>query len=471
MLDQALMDAESGKDPWLIFTMPPQEGKSQRVSRTFPLWCQLRDPSRKVAVVSYADGLAYRWSRQDRDDIAFSPDLGLAISPKVGAGGEWELDGFRGGMIATGISGGLTGRPVDVLVIDDPLKDQKEADSVITRQTCKNFWHSVASTRLPEKSIVIIVMTRWHEDDLAGYLMETQPGDFRLINIPAQADHDPNKGEVDVLGREPGEYMISTRERTDEGWEKRKRSMGERAWLALCQGRPSRVDGNIFKRHHWIQEPLKAVERSDGTWFATGMDEVAMTWDMTFKDTDGSDYVVGQVWGRRGPKMHFLDEVRERMEFPETVAAFVSLVAKWPQAKVKLIEDKANGPAVIAALREKIGGIIAVTPVDSKLARARAVSPFVEAGDVYIPNVITYPFSAAFMEELAGFPNAAHDDRVDAFSQLAKRWLLDGPDSSFDDELLAALSGEVTPTHAKGEDVPHTQSWTPQDFEGGGAIL
>lgn len=463
ILDQALMDAESGKHPWLIFTMPPQEGKSQRVSRFFPLWCLLRDPKRRVAIVSYGDDLAMRWGRQDRNDISADPALGLAIAPDVGASKEWQLDGHMGGMITTGISGGLTGRPVEVLIIDDPLKDQKEADSVTIRETCKNFWRSTASSRLGEKSIVIVVMTRWHEDDLAGWLMQEQPGDFRLINIPAQADHDPNKGETDILEREPGEYMISTRERTDGGWEKRKRSAGSRAWNALYQGRPAPAEGGVFNRAWWVCRPLKAAEKDDGSWFVPGADEVIQSWDMTFKDTKGSDYVVGQVWARRGPKAWLIDEVRGQMEFTVTCAAFRNLTAKWPQATRKIVEDKANGPAVISQLRTDIGGIVAFTPVDSKLARARAVAPFVEAGDVAIPDPAEHPWVAAFIEECASFPNAAHDDRVDAMSQALHQLLLVGAGSTYMDELMAEQGAMAMPD----EVVSHV-GWSPQEMVSAG---
>lgn len=457
------MDAESGKHPWLIFTMPPQEGKSQRVSRTFPLWCLVRDPTRRIAIVSYADDLAMRWGRQDRNDIAATVDeVGLAIAPDIAAAKEWVLDGHRGGVVTTGISGGLTGRPVDVLIIDDPLKDQQQADSPTIRQLCKNFWQSTASSRLPEKSIVVIVLTRWHEDDLAGWLMETQPGDFRLINIPAQADHDPLKGETDILGREPGEYMISTRNRTDEGWDKRKRSAGSRAWQALYQGRPAPTEGGIFKRIWWRQAPHKAVEKSDGTWYVPGADEVIQSWDMTFKDTDGSDYVVGQVWARRGPRAWLVDQVRGRMEFTEACAAFKLLTAKWPQATRKLVEDKANGPAVISQLRTEIGGIVPFTPVDSKLARARAIAPFVEAGDVAVPDasVAGFAWVAEFIEECATFPNGAHDDMVDTCSQALHQLLLMNGGNEMMDELVREHGMTDDPGEVQG-----SLPWSPQDLE------
>lgn len=463
LLDDALVRAATGEAPWLIWTMPPQEGKSQRVSRFFVLWLLIHDPDRRVAIVSYADGLARRWGRDIRNDIRAHPELGLAIRADTGAANEWYLEGWLGGVVTAGIGSGLTGRPVDVLVVDDPLKDQKEADSEVSRETCKEFWRTTASARLPEHSIVLVVQTRWHEDDLAGFLMREHGQDWTITNIPAQAEHDPAKGETDILGREPGEYMQSARKRTHAGWERRKRNTGSRGWNALYQGRPAPAEGGVFKRQWWRCVKPVAVERSDGSWYAPGMDIIFQSWDMAFKDTKGSDYVVGQVWGRRGARMWLLDQVHDRMEFTETVAAVVQMTAKWPQAKRKLVEDKANGPAVISQLRKRIGGFVEYSPVDSKEARARAASVFVEAGDIFVPDPLAegHAWVAGLIDEAASFPNAAHDDRVDALSQ------------AIDDQLGKAaqnMMDEMVKEHETEDDLsnvqfPMRQSWTPQDHD------
>lgn len=448
VLDQALVNAANGIQSWLIFTMSPQEGKSQRVSRNFPLWLLINSPDLRIAIVSYADALARRWGRVVRNDLRERPELGLTIRADTGAANEWQIDGYDGGIITAGIGSGLTGRPVDVLIIDDPLKDQKEADSPTIRQTCKDFWQTTASSRLSEHSIVILVMTRWHEDDLAGWLMEEHAQDFHLINIPAQAEHDPDIAECncagpagclgyDILDRAPGEYMLSARGRSHAGWEKRKRAAGSRGWNALYQGHPSPMEGGIFQRGWWKRYPhgMRAVQRDDGSMHALGATVVMQFWDMSFKDTDGSDYVVGAVWAARGPEAWLLDLVRMRCEFTGACDLVIALSAKWPQATRKVIEDKANGPAVISALRDKVGGIVPFTPVDSKLARARAIAPFVEAHNVGIPE--DAPFTAEFVEEHASFPNAAHDDQVDTTSMALHQLLLVGIGNDFMDQLIA----------------------------------
>lgn len=427
LLDAALIDAAEKHHPRLIFTMPPQEGKSQRVSRAFPYWLLKRNPDLRIAVVSYADALARRWGRQVRNDITANPELGLAIRRDTSAANEWQIENHDGGMITVGIGGGLTGRPVDVLIIDDPFEGQNEADSETYRERAKEWWRTTGSMRLSEDAIVVILMTRWHEDDLAGWLLLTDGDGWRHINIPALADHNPEKGETDPLGRAPGEWLKSARGRTVKGWEKRRKDAGSRGFAAVLQGRPSPQEGGILKRAWWVFYPRpRAVQKSDGTWHAIGVDEVFQSWDCAFKDTKTSDWVVGQVWARRGSKSWLLDQVRDRIDCPGTIKQVELLSAKWPQAKRKLIEEKANGAAVIQALRGSISGLIAVNPTDSKEARANAVAPFVEGKDVELPDPSFAPWIAGFVDECAAFPNGANDDQVDACTQALIRIYLGG---------------------------------------------
>jgi predicted phage terminase large subunit-like protein len=151
---------------------------------------------------------------------------------------------------------------------------------------------------------------------------------------------------------------------------------------------------------------------------------------MTFKDNKGGDYVAGGVWARRGAQVFLLDQVHKHLSFTDTVTAFLALCAKWPQAARKLVEDSANGTAVIDSLTEKIPGIVPVQPRGTKYARANAVAPFVEAGNVHLPSREVALFDVdGYIDECAGFPNAAHDDQVDQTSQALDKLLLDlGPE-------------------------------------------
>src|SRR6266404_5616260 len=153
------------------------------------------------------------------------------------------------------------------------------------------------------------------------------------------------------------------------------------------------------------------------------MDEVLISVDAAFKAAADSDYVVMQVWGKRGADFFLLDQVRDRMDFPTTCRALETLSAKWPMATAKLIEDKANGPALIAQLKSKIPGLIAVEPRGSKEARAAAVSPAIESGNVHLPSPEHAPWVHDFIEECAAFPKGANDDQVDAMTQALDRFL------------------------------------------------
>lgn len=426
LIDQHLVDLVDTPDGRLLISMPPQEGKSHRVARWFALWVLLQHPETRVAIVSYEHGVARRWGRAIRDDITMHPQLGLKVRDDVAAQHEWQLDGHEGGVYTAGIGAALTGRPVDLLIIDDPIKDREQADSEVYRQRAWDWWTDVGSTRLAPGAPVVQVATRWHEADLAGRLVAAEDGHlWTTLNIPAQADHDSAEGERDPLEREPGEFMVSARGRTTEQWEAIKVRSGSRTWTALYQGRPSPPEGGMFKRGWWrmYDQPLW-LERGDGSRIVTHFDELLMSWDMAFKDTSSSDFVVGQVWMRRGVDAFLLDQVRARLDFVSTCARFREFAARWPQVTLKLVEDKANGTAVINALRRIVPGIVPEEPHGSKQARAAAVSPLVEAGNVWLPAPELGPWVGEFVEEHAGFPNGAHDDQVDGMSQGLNRLLL-----------------------------------------------
>lgn len=485
ILDAALVDAANGQRPRLIFSMPPQEGKSWRVSRAFPLWLLHRNPDLRIGIVSYAQGLAAAVAGKVRSDLEGHPELGIAVSRSTWAKGDWRIEGYEGGVIATGIGGGLTGRPLDVLIIDDPIKDRKEADSEVYRQRAWDWWTEVGSARLGAGAVVVIVMTRWSEDDPAGRMMaenaEVPEGSkykWRLINIPARAEHedglesckcggagaDPPCIGRDILGRKHGEYMVSARGRTQEEWENRERTAGPYAWSALYQGHPSPADGGIIKRE-WFSfyEHPRGIARSDGTWLAVGADSVWITVDASFKDTSESDFVAMQVWGQRGARAWLLDQVWDRMDFVRTCRELEFLCAKWPQAGGKLIEDKANGPAVIASLSHKIPGIIAVTPTESKEARVHSIVPFIHSGSAEFPHPSFAPWMLNLLDEATGFPNGVHDDQVDAMSQFLRHIFLAGGSSG--DQFMQALIAEQRGGAQDGTQ-GGSRPWTPQQAIG-----
>jgi predicted phage terminase large subunit-like protein len=427
LICRQLVAVAEGRVDRLIVSMPPQEGKSELTSRRFPLWLLHRNPELRIAITSYELGVARRWGRAIRNDLAtYAPLLGLTVRADTSAAHEWQLDGHLGGVYSTGVGGALTGRHVDALVIDDPIKDRKQADSPTYRENVWDWWTNVARTRLAPGAPVVVILTRWHGDDLAGRLLrDDAAGAWTVLNIPAYADHDPARSEVDPLGREPGEWMLSVRGRTVAEWERIRREVGSRVFGALYQGRPSPAAGDVFHRGWWRRyDQPQWFEQDDGTRRVVGFDDLLASWDMAFKDTDGADYVVGQVWGRRGARAYLLDQVRGRWGFVETCARLRELSARWPQVAAKVVEDKANGTAVINALASTVPGLIPVEPHGSKTARAAAVSPFVEAGQIYLPAPELAPWVGDLIEECSAFPRAQHDDQVDALSQALNRLYL-----------------------------------------------
>jgi predicted phage terminase large subunit-like protein len=439
IIDNALVRVAEGKLKRLIISMPPQEGKSQRTTHYGALWFLHRNPNLRMGIVSYGDNIASQFSYQIRNDIAMfngedgNIDLGLRLQKDSKAASRWKLaNPNTGGIYAIGIGGALTGRPIDLLFIDDPVKDFRAADSLLLSEQAWQWWQSVARPRLHPDAPVILILTRWHEADLAGRLLAKQAEDekaglghydrWEVINIPAQAEYDPSAGETDPLGREPGEFMVSARGRTQEQWEATKAATSPRIWSALYQGRPSPDSGDVWKRPWWrrYNEMLWTLDETGA--YRVDCDEMIMSWDMTFKDTRGSDFVVGQVWARRGANVYLLDQVHKRLSFTDSITAFTALTQRWPQATTKLVEDKANGSAVIDTLKSKIPGIVPVNPTESKYARANAVAPYIEAGNVHLPTTEVALFEVeGLIEEAAAFPNAAHDDRVDATSQALSR--------------------------------------------------
>lgn len=447
LIDEALEKLVETPDGRLIITIAPQEGKSTRVTKDFVVWVLKHRPWCRVVTGSYGQSLANRNGRAIRNTISTHPELRMRIAADNGSASEFQLAGEEGGVVSVGIGAGLVGRPADLMVIDDPIKDRKEADSEVFRENVWEWWTDVASTRLAPGAPVVLILTRWHDDDLAGRLTRAEDGHlWKVIRIPAEADHDPEQGEHDPLDREPGEFLISARGRTPEQWRAIKVRVGTRTWNAQYQGRPSSAVGTIFKRDWWrfYDQPLW-LQRDDGTRIITHFDDLIISWDMTFKDTEGTDRVAGGVWMRRGADAYLLDWIVDRMDFVRTLREFRILAARWPQALLKLVEDKANGPAVISMLGHRVPGIVPEEPQGSKTARAAAVSPLAEAGNVWLPTPELVPAVGEFIEELAAFPTGVFDDLVDMTSQALNRMvlqpLLTGQDLVEADDLDEELAG------------------------------
>jgi hypothetical protein len=241
LVARELRDAVTEYDGKLVVSVPPQEMKTTLL-RWLGFWLLLNDPERRVVYASYAASLARSTGRAVRTLIqTYGGQFGLEIDYGHADASDWELAGHGGGMVTTGVGGALTGRPADVLIVDDPLRNQQDADSVTIRENVYEWWSSVALTRLAPGAPAVVVQTRWEEDDLAGRRLAEG---WRGVNIPALAD---GKTE-DALGREPGTWLVSARGRTADDWVAKRKAVGERTFGSLYQGRPAPLEGGVFKR-------------------------------------------------------------------------------------------------------------------------------------------------------------------------------------------------------------------------------
>jgi len=402
----------------LIINVPPGFTKTLTTCVMWPTWEWARDPSSRWIFTTHEVGLATResvkrravmssdWFRARWPHVIFSTDQNVKTEFQNTAKGE---------MFCCGFGGSPTGHHGSRIVIDDP-QNPKKAGSDVEREAVIEFWRGSLSTRFipPATAACVLIMQRLHERDLTGYLLAEEPGVWTHLSLPMEA----TTRQTVVLPsgrkivREEGELLCPDRFGADQV-AALKVSLGSYGASGQLQQSPSPAGGGMLKRGWWKEYAA----------IPDALDEVIQSWDCSFKETKDSDFVVGQVWGKKGASAYLLDQVRGRMDFPTTLKAIEALSAKWPAALAKLVEDKANGPAVISTLKTKISGLIAVEPRGSKEARASAVSPAIEAGNVFLPAPALAHWVGDFIEECAVFPRGANDDQVDAMTQALDRLL------------------------------------------------
>ena len=436
-LTNATRDVERGTSRYLTVSMPPRMGKSQMTSVFLPIWLLHKHPEWKIGLVSHSPTLATNWGRQVRRLIEQMPDeLGIYLAPDAGAVADWQTT-KGGGVISRSAPGQkITGFGFDVLILDDVVADYATAHQEVARDSLWEWWKGDAFPRLEHPALVVVVGTRWHEDDFIGRLLsdehEGDPDIWEVISFPALAE------EKDVLGRAPGEPLISplgdeTAEEALERWATIKEAVGSYAWASLYQQRPAPAEGAIFDTGHWrywTTDPDRA--RDDGSVVLLDPDTLSSgrwldSWDFTFKGSDTADFVVGQRWVRQGPHRFLMHQWRGRWTFTEQIQRMRQSAVRDNHAvspfgqyvHERLIEAAANGEAIIDTLREEIAGIKPVNPRTSKEARARAITPEVESGHVYLPHPADpgNEWVQDLLAELREFPHGKNDDQVDALTQ------------------------------------------------------
>jgi predicted phage terminase large subunit-like protein len=463
MLCTALERFARGEIPRLLVEMPPRHGKSELVSRVLPAWLFGRDPNTQLISGSYSADLSSMMSRDVQRLISSDaykrvfpnihlPDGSKAQASWVRTANLFDIVGARGQYRCAGVGGGLTGMggAVDTpcfIIIDDPIKNMEEALSATYREKVWDWYTSVLLPRLVgSPSGVLLTLTRWHHDDIAGRLLQQAKSDPQAdqwvrIRCPAiKEDDDPtnlyDRRKVgEALWDDPKAFPLPKLKSI-------KASTTPQVWASLYQQRPAPTEGGIIKKSQirfWFprnvaapapisfrmtdedgqpmtvtcnQEPLPVRLEKDGNW--------GQSWDLTFKDTKGSAFVCGQVWATMGANDYLIDQVHFHRAFTATVQAIEDLTSKWPLTRAKLVEEKANGAAVLNTLKDKIAGLIAINPEGSKEARAHAASVYFHAGNVWLPHPHFCPWVMELIEELCTFPNSAYKDQMDSVSQ----WLI-----------------------------------------------
>ena len=409
----------------LVVQVPPRHGKSQLVSRLFPAYYLLKHQERFVAVTSYGATLAEGFSRAAR---AFYTDAGGKLDPAAQSVKIWQTE-QRGGLWAVGVGGAATGRGAHLGIVDDPIKDRKEAESPTVRGGLRDWYGSTFRTRIePEGGAIVIVQTRWHEDDLVGQVLETEGmveeddrEGWHVIDLPAiceaweERPAFPECVTVEEEWREPGEALCPERYNT-RALSRIRAAVGEREWAALYQQNPRPSGGTIIDPD-WFKWYDVAPEK---------FSRIILSVDCTFKDADTSDYVAMVVLGQRGNEFHVLDIVNERLDVIATMTKIDAKVRQWRPAAV-LIEAAANGHAVLTMMKQRIPNMIGIKPSEggSKTVRVQAVAPIVEAGNVSLPRRAT--FVEPFVSQASAFPAGKNDDMIDAFAQ-ALTWATKRPE-------------------------------------------
>lgn len=388
--------------------MPPRHGKSELVSLRFPVWYLGKHPDRAIVQAGYAESIALTHSRKARDvfvsketfflfpHVHYRPERPAqeVLIPERQAAHEWGTK-QGGSYYAVGIGGGLTGRGFDVGIIDDPVKDEEEASSKTIREKVWDWYTRVFRTRAEPGAAIIVVMTRWHEDDLVGRLLEetkSSPGadQWKILHFPAIKD---------------GQALWPERFPLDELNKLRATPSALRSFESLYQGNPTVAEGQIFKREWWKfykQRPY--------------FERLIHSWDTAFKDKTQNDYSVCEVWGETQTGFYLVDVWRGKVEFPELKRMAEALYERDKPHAV-LVEDAASGQSLIQELQRNTRIPVLPIKVDkNKVARANAVTPLIEAGRVYLLE--SAPWLYDYIEELSGFPNATHDDQVDPTTQV-----------------------------------------------------
>jgi predicted phage terminase large subunit-like protein len=435
LLSERIVDVASGRCPRLIVTMPPRHGKSELISRYTPAWFLGNFPDKKVMLASYADTFAAQWGRKSRELLdEWGPKLwGVRLSTDSKGGQQWEVAAKKGGkkadgvMVTAGVGGGLTGKGAHLLIIDDPVKNAEEAQSERIRQAHHDWWKSTARTRLQAGAGVILVMTRWHEDDLAGRLLAdaAEDGDqWEILNLPGICEDK----ETDPLHRDIGEALWP--KFFDNEWMgQTKRAMGTYWFTAMYQQRPAPADGMLFKRQnfryfqkHDVTDPTKGqlvtIHKDSGPLiFDTAYGTKFTTVDVAASEKEQADYTVAATWVKTVDNDLLLWDL-ERVQFDgPDLLPFLRRIYFEQRPALMCIERLGFGLTIIQELLREGLPIVRLEPDKDKITRALPACARYEENRIFHPRGAYWVDD--FESELLVFPNGKNDDQVDTVSYAA----------------------------------------------------
>lgn len=456
----------------LVVSAPPQHGKSAIMTETVPAWYLTKYPHNRVIVTGYEADFAKDFGRANRDKIENSPEFGVFVDKTTRAADNWKIQGKDGGLVTAGSGGPITGKRADLIIIDDPVKNQDEALSEASRRRNKNWWETTAKSRIRTDTVVILIQTRWHEDDLAGHIMATER--CFSLNLPAIAfdsvdelleeDHpdyglsvDPDTNTIDPLRRKPGEVLCSAlqtksmllrKQESGDGGD----DPGGMLWFsALYQGKPNIEGGGILAKPYRYYEVKtnhsgKVYYRTKSIQHSVPRREVYaeeciyfITADLAVSTRNQADYTVFTLFAWTPyNQLLVIDMMRKRMESTEHAREAEMF---WKKARTLTggagvryfgVEHQTFGIALIQHLRR-----VARIPVKSldadrdKIARAIPVGMMIREDAFFLPKYA--PWLADLEKEMSVFPNGKHDDMVDTLgygvqeSTLLPRRDLSGP--------------------------------------------
>ena len=412
-LEEFSRDVTEKKSPRLMLFMPPRHGKSTLASVAFPAWHLGRNPQHEFISCSYSGSLAMGFSRKVRGllrEEGYKSAFKTRLDPQSQSAEAW-LTTSGGGYVAAGVGGGITGKGAHILVIDDPVKNRDDAESANARSSAWDWYTSTAYTRLAPGGGVLVILTRWHDDDLAGRLLKAAADNgeqWEVVNYPARA-------EVDEAFRKQGEALH--RERYDEDALARiEKAVGPRDWSALYQQNPVADDGEYFTRDMINYYDNDDIDHDRMRFYCA--------WDLAIGKNDRNDYTVGIVVGvDEQDQLFVVDMVRGRFDGFELVEQILDMYEMWKPSIIGIEKghiEMALGPFLEKRVRER--GLYEAYFKDLKTgrrdkeARARAIQGRMQQGMVFLPK--EEQFTGPLVAELLRFPNGVHDDQVDALAWI-----------------------------------------------------